>query len=232
MPSLPPVDPGAAGAAQGAPTPEVFAGFLTDGDEELARWALELALRGRSRADTYDTFVREAMAIVGERWTSGRWTISEEHLATRTLMRVLASLAPEPTPVDRVAPVAALAGIAGEEHATGLMALDHVLREVGWATVDLGPNVPADDLVRFCAKWDARLVALSASLDERLPSLLDAVAAVRAQPVPPVVMVGGRIVETSEAARSAGDWAGASLRDAAHFASSVLERVMNEREGT
>ena len=32
--------------------------------------------------------------LVGERWLSGRWTISEEHLASRTLGRVLASLGP------------------------------------------------------------------------------------------------------------------------------------------
>jgi methanogenic corrinoid protein MtbC1 len=225
MPKLPAVDPAAARSSPAQVSPEVLAGFLIDGEDDLARWAIEAALRGRTRAETYDTFVRDAMAVVGDGWQTGRWTISEEHVATRTLIRVLASLAPPSAPPDRIAPTAALAGIAGEEHATGLMTFDHVLREVGWASVDLGPNVPAEDLVRYCAKWDVRLVALSASLEDRLPALLDAVAALRALPEPPVIMIGGGIVLVSEEARAAGDWAGNSLTEASRFAASVLART-------
>ena len=46
-------------------TAEAFAGFLADGDEEIARWALQRQLSARPRAEVYDTFVRDAMRLVG-----------------------------------------------------------------------------------------------------------------------------------------------------------------------
>lgn len=230
-PFLPPVDPAVAhGAAGAAVTAEAFAGFLADGDEEIARWALSRQLAARPRAAVYDTFVREAMRLVGERWLSGRWTISEEHLASRTLSRVLASLAPEPSPADRLDPVAILAGVAGEEHAIGLMALAHVLRESGFAVADLGADVPAEDLVRFTAKADARLVALSASSSVREEVVRDTVTAVLALPRPPAVMVGGRIAELTSLGDLGADWVGTSLVDCARFAGDLATRLGAERD--
>lgn len=163
------------------------------------------------------------MSIVGQRWASGRWTVSEEHLATRALMRVMAAVAPPSTVQQRAAPVAALAGVEGEEHATGLLALEHVLREMGWETVDLGPNVPTGDLVRSCAKWQVSLVALSASMETRAGTVRDAVTALRAMPDPPKVMVGGRMIEAVDVSDVEPDWSGTSLQEAARFARRALD---------
>ncbi len=225
LPFLPAVDPSAAqtGAAVSA---EAFAGFLADGDEEVARWALERHLAERPRATVYDTFVREAMRLVGERWMTGRWTISEEHLASRTLGRVLASLAPASHPPDRIAPVAVLAGVAGEEHSIGLMTLAHILAEAGFAVSDLGQDVPAEDLVRYAAKAEARLVALTASTSVREETLRDTVAAVRALPDRPTVIVGGRIADVADLSDLGADWVGASLEACARFARDLAVRLV------
>ena len=222
LPFLPPVDPTAARPGDALVTAEAFAGFLADGDEELARWALSRELAARPRAVVYDTFVRDAMRLVGDRWVSGRWTISEEHLASRTLGRVLTSLAPPPHPLDRVSPVAVLAGVAGEQHSIGLMTLAHVLAEAGFAVSDLGPDVPADDLVRFVARSDARLVALTASSASREENLRDTAAAIRALPRPPALIVGGRIAELVAVGDLGADWSGSSLVDCARFARQLI----------
>jgi methanogenic corrinoid protein MtbC1 len=227
LPFLPPVDPAAARqAAAGAEvTPEAFAGFLVDGDAEIVRWALQRQLAVRPRAEVYDTFVREAMRLVGERWVAGRWTISEEHLASRTLATALASVAPAETPAARLDPVAVLAGVAGEEHSIGLLTLTHVLQEAGFAVSDLGPNVPAEDLVRFVAKTEARLVALSATTVVREEMLRDAVAALRALPSSPAIIVGGRIADQADMTAIGADWAGTSLVDCARFARDLAIRL-------
>lgn len=224
-PDFPPVDSATARVAPGDLTPEILAAFLTDGDEPLARWALRQVLQGGSRAHVYDTFVRDTMHIVGERWESGRWTVSEEHLATQTLARVLTALAPDDSRAERVGPQAVLAGVAGEEHAVGLILLDHLLRERGWSVAQLGPNVPADDLVRFAAKFEARLVALTASHGDRTQTLRDTVVALRALPVAPKIMVGGRIVDVADVSPIEADWTGTSVRDAARFADELRATI-------
>jgi methanogenic corrinoid protein MtbC1 len=226
-PHLPPVDPRAVDVSPDVITPEALAAFLVDGDAELAAWGLGVALGDRPRVDVYDTLVRDAMTLVGRNWETGRWTISEEHLGTVTLIRVLAELAPSPMPGDRIGPVAVLASVVGEEHAIALTLLDHVLRDVGWSVADLGANVPPDDLVRYVARSGARLVALTAARTDRIDEVTTAIAGLRAIPSPPSIMVGGRAVD---AARGAGldigaDWTGTSLRDARRFAHELLGRI-------
>lgn len=231
LPPLPPVDP--ARAAGGADiTPEAFAGFLTDGDVEVARWALVRALERRSRAEVYDTFVREAMRLVGERWISGRWTISEEHLASRTLGKVLAAVAPVPSPAGRIGPLAVLAGVAGEEHSIGLLALTHVLMEAGFEVADLGADVPAEDLVRYVAKTQARLVAVTASTAAHEETLRATVAAVRALPAPPAIVVGGRIATVADLTDTGADWIGSSLVDLDRWARATAARLASEADAS
>ena len=229
-PPLPAVDPARAAIRVEDITPEILAGFLTDGDEAVARWALGVALRDLPRARVYEALVREAMSIIGERWRIGRWTISEEHLATQTISRALTAVAPPDEPADRVAPLAVLASVEGERHAIGLTLLEHLLREDGWAAANLGPDVPPTDLVRFVARSEARLVCLSASSVDRLSAVRGTVYTLRALPMPPVVMVGGRIatlVDISDVA----DWGGDSLEDARSFAREVLARSAEDDAG-
>jgi methanogenic corrinoid protein MtbC1 len=230
LPFLPPVDP--ANAARPLPpttlTPEMLASLLADGDDELAAWALRGALAERRRAEVFDGVLREAMALIGQRWAEGRWTVAEEHLASQTVIRALDRIRESAGPAGRVGPLAVLAGVAGEHHAIGLACLDQVLREDGWTVANLGPDVPAADLARFLARNQASLVALTASLPDRLDALREAVAAARAvRPADPLpVMVGGAIAGDPAVLVGLGvDWAGTSLVDASRFAASIRERI-------
>ncbi len=230
LPFLPPVDP-ARGADAPPPTtvtPEMLASLLADGDEELAAWTLRGALAERRRAEIFDGLLRDAMGIIGDRWAEGRWTVAEEHLASQTVVRALDRIRDEAGPAGRVGPLAVLAGAAGEHHGIGLACLDQVLREEGWTVANLGPDVPAADLARFLDRNRAEMVALTASLPDRLDALRESIAAARAvrpgDPIP--VIVGGGI--TADVGLVGGldvDWAGTSLVAAARFAAAVLARI-------
>jgi methanogenic corrinoid protein MtbC1 len=230
LPPLPPVDPSRADDAAAATTmtPELLAGLLADGDDELAAWALSTALHERRRADVFDGLLRSAMALVGRRWQEGRWSIAEEHLATQTLTRALERIRAPQGPESRIGPLAVLAGVAGEHHGIGLICLDQVLREEGWTVANLGADVPAADLARFLARNQAELVALTASLPDRAETLRESVAAALAvRPDAPLpVMVGGSLAQAATLMESLGvAWAGTSLADAAAFAGELLGQV-------
>lgn len=219
---LPPVDAGAARAVPGTSlTPELLAGLLADGDEELATWALRHALAEASRADVFDGLLRDAMMIVGERWESGRWTVAEEHLASRTLLRTLDRVAPTLGPEARIGPVAVLAGAAGEQHMIGLVCLEQVLADAGWTVDNLGADLPAADLGAFVARNEVSLVALSAANPDRIGALADSVRAVRLT-IPQTrlpVMIGGQLAtHPGLAAAVDADAAVPSLADALAFA--------------
>jgi methanogenic corrinoid protein MtbC1 len=193
---LPPVDPeGARTVPAASLSPELLASLLADGDDELAAWTFRHALAEAPRADVYDGLLREAMTLVGERWRSGQWSIAEEHLASRTVLRTLERIAPRLGPESRIGPLAVLAGVAGEQHMIGLVCLEHVLAEAGWTVVNMGADLPAPDLGAFVARNEVALVALSALNPDRLGALAGSVRAVReATPgrrLP--VLVGGQI---------------------------------------
>jgi methanogenic corrinoid protein MtbC1 len=188
------VDPAAAAEVPSASlTPELLAGLLADGDDELAAWTLRHALDESSRAAVYDGLLRDAMRLVGERWSTGRWTVAEEHLASRTLLRTLERLRPELGPEGRIGPQAVLAGVAGEHHMIGLVCLEHLLADDGWTVANLGADLPAADLGDFVSRNEVALVCLSAMDGARVGALADAVAAIRAADARAVVLVGGGI---------------------------------------
>src|SRR3954447_21754531 len=177
---LPPVDPEGVAVPAGSLTPELLAGLLADGDDQLAAWALRHALAEQSRAEVYDGLVTDAMRLVGERWGTGQWSVAEEHLASRTLVRALEQVRPEAGPDTRIGPLAVLAGVQGEHHVLGLVCLEQVLAEDGWTVANLGADLPARDLGVFVGRNDVTLVALTAMDAARADALREAVAAVRA----------------------------------------------------
>jgi methanogenic corrinoid protein MtbC1 len=193
--NLPPVDPAAAEVPGSSLSAELLAGLLADGDDELAAWTLRHAFGEATRAAVYDGLLRDAMRIVGERWVSGQWSIAEEHLASRTLLRTLERVRPEMGPEGRIGPVAVLAGVAGEQHVIGLACLEQVLAEAGWTVANLGADLPAEDLGTFVGRNDVALVCLSAMGPDRVGMLAESVRAVRGatgdRRVP--VLIGGQV---------------------------------------
>ena len=217
---LPPVDPAAAADVPSASlSPELLAGLLADGDDELAAWTLRHAMDESSRTDVYDGLLREAMHLVGERWSTGRWTVAEEHLASRTLLRTLERLRPDLGPEGRVGPLAVLAGVEGEQHMIGLACLEQVLAEDGWTVANLGADLPASDLAAFVGRNEVALVRLSAMDRERVGPLADAVRAAKTARTGMTVLVGGGITSVPGLRETVGaDGVAHSLAEAAELA--------------
>ncbi len=223
--------PRATPSTDGVASPEFIAALLADGDDDLAAWAIGQALEERSRAVVFDDVVRSAMEVVGMRWETGQWTISQEHLASVALMGALARLRPGDPSETRIGPVAVLAATEGEQHVTGLACLSQVLEERGWRVENLGANVPGDDLRQFVAARSVDLIALSIGTRDRLPSLRAAIETLHASQagrrVP--IIVGGHGIAGVEAEIDRADLVSPTLADALRFVE-TLEATWGARE--
>jgi MerR family transcriptional regulator, light-induced transcriptional regulator len=232
--ALPPVAPADAHVAGDLASPELVASLLADGDGDLAAWVVGRALEEEPRAAVYDTVIRGAMELVGTRWEAGQWTIAEEHLASVTLAGVMASLRPAESVESRVGPVVVLATPSGELHAAGLTCVAQVLEEDGWQSENLGPNVPAEDLVRFLSSRSVDLLGLSVALPEHVPALRATVATIRAAggslaALP--ILVGGRGVQELQEPIAGADHVSNSLVDTRRFAGSLSAASAAARYG-
>ena len=214
-------------------TPELIASLLADGDDDLAAWALGEALSARPRAVVFDELVQPALRLVGANWESGRWTVAEEHLASRALDDALARIRPTAIPETRIGPVAVLAAPKGEQHSAGLVCLAQVLEEDGWKVENLGPNLPHGDLVRFVAGRTVDLVALSISRAAALPALRRTVNAIRRARVSQSdlpIIVGGRGTADLDDPVGGAEVVGPSVVEAQRFAREIARRASGPME--
>lgn len=124
--------------------------------------ALEQALaRDGLRGFVLDTFAPLARTI-GEQWAGGQLEIFEEHLLTRQLVRFL-DLAMSRLGHPPGHPQVLLATLPGEHHALGLLMVEALLRGSATSTLNLGTDIPLDQIVAAVHRAGVSTVGLSFS---------------------------------------------------------------------
>lgn len=168
-------------------------------DALLSEMSHELALvRARARLGSWCRVAEDldpVLVELGLRWARGEVTVAEEHIASDRLSRALARIT-ESLPLLPNAPTCLLACVASEGHTLGLSLAELCLRELGWASIWLGPRTPIEAITER-AQMDhrIRLVGLSASeacLDPSLLRRVDASVGAVCRDRSVALMLGGR----------------------------------------
>jgi 5-methyltetrahydrofolate--homocysteine methyltransferase len=94
-----------------------------------------------------------------------------------------------------------LATVFGDIHDIGKNIVKVVLENYGYTVIDLGRDVPAEDVVEAVVRENARLVGLSALMTTTVGSMADTIAAIRRSGHDCKIMVGGAVL-TPEYAQS------------------------------
>ena len=106
--------------------------------------------------------VAPLLAAVGERWVEGKLQIFQEHFLSQQLIRFLnAEIAGMQKHAKR--PRVLLATLPGEEHSLGLLMVASMLSSHGVSTVNLGAEVPMDQIVRAVQQFRADIVGITFS---------------------------------------------------------------------
>jgi methanogenic corrinoid protein MtbC1 len=123
------------------------------------------------------------LQAVGQRWAAGKLQIFEEHLLSEVLTRLINS---EISMKQKTAkrPRVLLATLPGEEHTMGLLMVSAMLSARDISVINLGAEVPLDQLVSAVARFDADVLGVTFSgayqyenIRGNLHELRDAVAA-------------------------------------------------------
>jgi DNA-binding transcriptional MerR regulator/methanogenic corrinoid protein MtbC1 len=136
--------------------------LVCSGDMTGLDAALEQALtRDGLRGFVLHTFAPLA-TTAGELWADGQLQVFEEHLSTRHLVHFLdAAMSRVGRP--RGNPQVLLATLPGEQHALGLLMVEALLWYGETPTLNLGTDVPLDQVVAAIERSGAKTVALSFS---------------------------------------------------------------------
>jgi MerR family transcriptional regulator, light-induced transcriptional regulator len=191
--------------------PETSASYLdpTNSDGRLGLEYLAKILEGDSRKaiekvlseveherilveSAYLDVLVPAQREVGRLWHAGELSIAEEHVITETTQRLMALLAYRARRAPDNGRTVVCAAVAGNVHNLAVRVLADFFDLAGWRTVHLGASVPAPELTTALQYFDGELLVLSAALSVQLPSVAEAIEAVRRIEGRPVrVMVGG-----------------------------------------
>jgi len=124
--------------------------------------ALEKALtREGLRSFVLDTFA-PLTTVVGELWAGGKLQVFEEHLFTRHFVHFL-DVAMSRVGLSLGEPEVLLATLPNERHALGLLMAEALLVHAGRGTLNLGTDVPLDQVVTAVERSGVKTVALSFS---------------------------------------------------------------------
>jgi len=136
--------------------------LASSGDVTALTAMLEQTLvRDGLRSFVLDTFAPLTTAI-GELWAGGQFQVFEEHLLTRHLVHFLdAAMSRVGRPSGD--PEVLLATLPGERHALGLLMAEALLIHAGRASLNLGADVPLDQIVTAVERSGVSTVALSFS---------------------------------------------------------------------
>lgn len=149
-----------------------------------ARWIVEELLRATELMDgprIHSLLMRSVVALpvrgvikevvvpvlrqVGDRWAAGLICPANEHLLTVNVRRVLAWLT-DSVPVSPEAPTVVLTTPVGQWHEIGSQIAGVLAAIAGWKVVFLGPNLPAEDIIRAIEMTDASAVLLGATMGD------------------------------------------------------------------
>lgn len=157
-----------------AATPEALAGVLVRGDATVARAMIVRQFKaGRPLDESLDRLVGPAMAEIGTQWAQGKIDVYQEHVATLRVWSVLGELrALLPVPPES-APLALGGAPEGDPYLLPTMMAELTLAEMGWRTINIGPNTPIDSFVEAIRVHGPQLVWLSVTSLSPRPAFVD-----------------------------------------------------------
>jgi DNA-binding transcriptional MerR regulator len=130
-------------------------------DEPRAEQALTQAFALFPLNNVVIDVLLRGLAEIGEGWYRGEVAVQQEHfasvLAVRRLQALIAASA-MPTRAERIV----LACPPGEQHTVSLLVINLFLRRQGWEVIDLGANVPLDQLEATVTNLRPQLLIASA----------------------------------------------------------------------
>ena len=214
------------GELLGRPALSYLKTILEGNSREAIEQVLEQVDGGTPVKEAYLNVLIPAQREVGRMWHGGELSIAEEHVVTATTQRLMALLCERERPSSRKDRTVVLACVAGEVHDIGVRAISDFFEMAGWRAINLGPDVPDEEIARGVEFFDADLVVLAATLDPHVKAVKRAIERIRTLEGRVVkIIVGGTVFQsTPDLWRKVGaDGHAGSVEDAEPLGSRLIQ---------
>lgn len=160
-----------------------------DAGLDLIRDALA---QGLPIPDLHDHVLTKVQREIGRMWLMGEIPIADEHYGSLLVGRALDMVQERLPRAAAGAPRVLTMAVGGNLHALGIRVIAQRFQLDGWQVVDLGSNMPVEDLAWALTDRPVQLLAMSASMTLHVSAAANAVARLRsAVTACPPILVGG-----------------------------------------
>ena len=91
-------------------------------------------------------------------------------------------------------PAVVIATVEGDIHDIGKNLVALMLKNYGFRVIDLGKDVPKEDIIRAAKEHNAKIIALSALMTTTMQRMREVIAYARVEKVDAKIMIGGAVI--------------------------------------
>ena len=179
---------------------------------------------GTKAEDIINTYLIPAINEVGQYFNDGKYFLPQLIRSANTMKTAIDYVEPllEKKDTGVALPTIIIATVKGDIHDIGKNLVVLMLKNYGYPVIDLGKDVPAEEIVRVAMENDAAVIGLSALMTTTMMRMQDVVEECKARGCQAKVVIGGACITEDFAAEIGAD---AYAKDAADTVR-VVERLL------
>lgn len=176
---------------------DLFHSMIAGREEEVAEILIARFLGGSPLPEIFDEAVSPTMTEIGELWFKGEVSVTQEHLATRSVMCALHKLRNVVPVTEACDKVAMCFGAEGDLHELPTHLIQMTFEIEGWNVVNFGANTPMFAIIGEIEHYGPEFLCISCTVMNDVERLADDYSRLRKeiQRLNIPVLLGGRAFE-------------------------------------
>ena len=191
----------------------------------IAQQTLDALGQGEEAQTLLHEVLLPAINEVGELFDKGRYFLPQliaSAEAMKNAIEILEPLLLKETDNDDM-PVVIIATVEGDIHDIGKNLVALMLKNYGFKVIDLGKDVPKEEIIRAARENGAKIIALSALMTTTMQRMREVIAYAKEEHVDAKIMIGGAVITQEYADEIGADGYSADAAEAVKLAKRLVQ---------
>lgn len=203
----------------------LYDAVLKGGKKGIAAQTKEALAQGEEAQELLNGALLPAINEVGELFDKGRYFLPQLIASAEAMKNAIEVLEPfllkETDGTDQ--PVVVIATVEGDIHDIGKNLVALMLKNYGFKVIDLGKDVPKEEIIRAAKENDAKIIALSALMTTTMQRMREIIAYAKEERVAAKIMIGGAVITQEYADEIGADGYSADAAEAVRLARRLVQ---------
>ena len=201
---------------------------IEKGMKKEAAWAAEQLLKEQDSLSIINRYLIPALDRVGKGFEKGTVFLPQLLMsadAAKQAFSVLKEAMPAQKEGEKDRPKIILATVKGDIHDIGKNIVKVLLENYSFDVLDLGKDVPPEDILKKAVDEDIKLVGLSALMTTTVASMEETIRLLRREKPDCRVMVGGAVLNQEYADMIGADFYGKDAMQSVYYAQEIFHQI-------